>query len=162
MNKFKKTSMLLAGVLGLFLFSYSSVFAQKASKRQNKKIVSSIRDSAEALEKIKVELKNHEKIVNLSQEEYLTGVEKLKQFRCRLDSISSMISYLSRLDSSSAEFKFLSIASNFLGATLESEILVFSEEQKSLNKRNLEVNEKTKYLFRREKELTDYLNHFKK
>src|SRR5574343_262802 len=151
MNKFKKTSMLLSGVLVVFLFSSLNSFAQNAKNKKSVVTPISFKDSVEALKKIRIEIKKHEKTIDFLENEYQSQKTRLKDFNLRRDSIGILASALSTLDSSSVDFKVLEAEVIYLSMILESDLQGFVEEKMILNKKTIAANDKTKYLLGRER-----------
>ncbi|MFA7191820.1 MAG: hypothetical protein WC089_00775 [Candidatus Paceibacterota bacterium] len=162
MNKFKKTGVLLSGVLAVLLFSSLGLSAQNTKSKQSISVDYSVKDSVEALEKIRVSIKEHEKTINLLESESQSQNLRLRDYNLRRDSIGILISVLSTLDSSSMDFKVLEAETTYLMLMLDSELLQFAEEKMVLNKKIVVANNRTMYLSGREKALVEHIDKFKK
>ncbi len=162
MNKFKKTSILLSGVLAVLLFSSLGLSAQNTKSKQSISVDYSVKDSVEALKKIRVSIKEHEKTINLLEAESQSQNLRLRDYHLRRDSIGILISRLSTLDSSSMDFKVLEAETTYLILMLDSELLQFAEEKMVLNKKIFALNNRTMYLSGREKALVEHIDKFKK
>lgn len=162
MNKFKKTSVLLSGVLAVLLISSFGLSAQSTKSRKSTDAVHSIKDSVEALKKIRIDIEMHEKTINLLESESQSQNLRLRDYNLRRDSIGILISVLSTLDSSSMDFKVLEAETTYLILMLESELLQFAEEKMVLDKKIVTANNRTMYLSGREKALVEHIDKFKK
>ncbi|MEY2671598.1 MAG: hypothetical protein RL687_15 [Candidatus Parcubacteria bacterium] len=160
MNNFKKTSVLLSGVLVVFLLiSFDSV-SQNVKTKKKVSVNSAIRDSSLALKNLRVELKKHESTIRWLNQQNFAQSHKLNKLKFQSDSIRIASANLSQIDSSTFEFKLKETELIILAAQLQERIMYFMQEKVALNKKITDANAKSEYLLRREKSLSEYLSKF--
>lgn len=154
-----RKSILLSGVLVVFLIASHDSVAQNVKPKEKMKISVSIskRDSVQALNQIQLELKIHQKTLNLLNQRYLNQNQRLRNIHYSSDSIKSAGNILVGMDSSSLEFRTKDSELTVLASELERKAIILTNERVVLNRDISAANNKSKNLLIREMSLKKYL-----